>query len=121
MCGHDIGADLGCNYYDNVIVNSISGIHPADVFTPNGDEYNETWKIEGLASYDKVTIYVFNRWGGRVWQYSGTGKEYSDANQWNGRNEKNKPVPSGTYYYVIQCSDGILGGKKVTGPVTVIR
>ena len=113
--------DLGCNYYDNVIVNSISGIHPADVFTPNGDEYNETWKIEGLASYDKVTIYVFNRWGGRVWQYSGTGKEYSDANQWNGRNEKNKPVPSGTYYYVIQCSDGILGGKKVTGPVTVIR
>ncbi len=113
--------DLGCNYYDNVVINSISGIHPADVFTPNGDEYNETWKIEGLASYDNVTIYVFNRWGGRVWQYSGTGKDYSDANQWNGRNEKNKPVPSGTYYYVIQCSDGILGGKKVTGPVTVIR
>ena len=114
-------SNLVCYYYDSVKINSISGIHPADVFTPNGDEYNETWRIEGLAAYDKVTIYVFNRWGGRVWQYSGSGKEYSDANQWNGRNEKNKPVPSGTYYYVIQCSDGILGGKKVTGPVTVIR
>lgn len=114
-------SNLVCYYYDSVKINSISGIHPADVFTPNGDEYNETWRIDGLAAYDKVTIYVFNRWGGRVWQYSGTGKEYSDANQWNGRNEKNKPVPSGTYYYVIQCSDGILGGKKVTGPVTVIR
>lgn len=118
---YNIDTAMVCYYYDSVKINSISGIHPADVFTPNGDEYNETWRIEGLAAYDKVTIYVFNRWGGRVWQYSGSGKEYSDANQWNGRNEKNKPVPSGTYYYVIQCSDGILGGKKVTGPVTVIR
>jgi gliding motility-associated-like protein len=111
---------LTCSYYDSVIVNSISGIKPMQVFTPNGDGKNDTWGIDGLASYDKATIYVFNRWGGRVWQYSGTGKEYS-ANEWNGRNEKNKPVPSGTYYYVIQCSDGVLGGKKVTGPVTVIR
>ena len=118
---YNIDTAMVCYYYDSVKINSISGIHPADVFTPNGDEYNETWRIEGLAAYDKVTIYVFNRWGGRVWQYSGSGKEYSDAHQWNGRNEKNKPVPSGTYYYVIQCSDGILGGKKVTGPVTVIR
>lgn len=114
-------SDLGCNYYAQVTINSISGIHPADVLLADSKSKYSKWKIEGLASYDKVTIYVFNRWGGRVWQYSGSGKDYSDAHEWNGRNEKNKPVPSGTYYYVIQCSDGILGGKKVTGPVTVIR
>ena len=91
------------------------------VFTPNSDGYNDTWGIEGLASYDNATIYVFNRWGGRVWQYSGEGRNYDGAQEWDGRNEKNKPVPSGTYYYVIQCSDGVLGGKKVTGPVTIIR
>ncbi len=111
---------LTCSYYDTVVVNAESTIKPRKVFTPNGDGHNDTWKIAGMASYDKATIYVFNRWGGRVWQYSGSGREY-DTKEWGGRNEKNKPVPSGTYYYVIQCSDGVLGGKKVTGPVTIIR
>ena len=112
---------LTCSYYDTVVVNAESSIKPRKVFTPNGDGHNDTWKISGMASYDNATIYVFNRWGGRVWQYSGTGRDYDGNREWNGRNEKNKPVPSGTYYYVIQCSDGVLGGKKVTGPVTIIR
>ncbi len=111
---------LTCSYYDTVVVNAESTIKPRKVFTPNGDGHNDTWKISGMASYDNATIYVFNRWGGRVWQYSGSGREY-DTKEWDGRNEKNKPVPSGTYYYVIQCSDVVLGGKKVTGPVTIIR
>ena len=98
---------LTCSYYDTVVVNAESTIKPRKVFTPNGDGHNDTWKIAGMASYDKATIYVFNRWGGRVWQYSGSGREY-DTKEWDGRNEKNKPVPSGTYYYVIQCSDGVL-------------
>ena len=117
---HISDTSMTCSYYDSVLINSDSRIKPMQVFTPNGDGKNDTWGISGLESYDKATIYVFNRWGGRVWQYSGAGSDYS-ANEWNGRNEKNKPVPSGTYYYVIQCSDGHLGGKKVTGPVTVIR
>lgn len=118
---YKIDTTLTCSFYDTVVINAESTIKPHLVFTPNGDSYNDTWKIAGIASYDKATIYVFNRWGGRVWQYSGTGRDYDGNREWNGRNEKNKPVPSGTYYYVIQCSDGVLGGKKVTGPVTIIR
>lgn len=117
---YSIDTTLVCYYYDSVRLNSLNGIRPAEVFTPNADGHNDIWRIEGLSSYDKVTIYVFNRWGGRVWQYSGSGRDYS-ANQWDGRNEKDKPVPSGTYYYVIQCSDDVLGGKKTTGPVTILR
>jgi gliding motility-associated-like protein len=117
---YNIDDDLTCYYTDELKVSAISGITPADVFTPNNDGANDVWRIKGLASYENVTIYVFNRWGGRVWQYSGTGADY-DANQWDGRNAKNKPLPSGTYYYVIQCSDNVLVGKKVTGPVTIIR
>ena len=116
-----IDTTLSCVFTDKLEINSIDGIKPMEVFTPNGDEYNETWRIDGLASYSNVTIYVFNRWGGRVWQYSGSGLEYSNAHEWDGRNAKNKPLPAGTYYYVIQCSDDVLVGKKVTGPVTIIR
>ena len=109
-----------CRYTDSIKVTTINGITPWDVFTPNADGQHDTWKIEGLSSYEHVNIYVFNRWGGRVWQYSGSGIDY-DANQWDGKNAKNKPLPSGTYYYVIQCSSDKLGGKKKTGPVTIIR
>lgn len=116
-----IDTTLSCVFTDKLEINSIDGIKPMEVFTPNGDEYNETWRIDGLASYNNVTIYVFNRWGGRVWQYSGSGLDYSNAHEWDGRNAKNKPLPAGTYYYVIQCSDDVLVGKKVTGPVTIIR
>ena len=116
-----IDTTLSCVFTDKLEINSIDGIKPMEVFTPNGDEYNETWRIDGLASYSNVTIYVFNRWGGRVWQYSGSGLDYSNAHEWDGRNAKNKPLPAGTYYYVIQCSDDVLVGKKVTGPVTIIR
>jgi gliding motility-associated-like protein len=117
---YHIDTTLSCSYTDKLEINSINGIKPMEVFTPNGDEYNETWGISGLSSYANVTIYVFNRWGGRVWQYSGSGPDY-EAHKWDGRNAKNKPLPSGTYYYVIQCSDDVLVGKKVTGPVTIIR
>ena len=117
---YNIDDELTCYYTDELKVNAISGIKPMEVFTPNGDEWNQEWEIAGLSSYTNVTIYVFNRWGGRVWQYSGSGLDY-ESHKWDGRNAKNKPLPSGTYYYVIQCSDDVLVGRKVTGPVTIIR
>ena len=112
--------EFTCYYYDSIKVNTNNGIKPADVLIPNGKSDKKEWSIEGLESYEYVNIYVFNRWGGRVWQFSGSGLDYN-ANKWNGRNAKNKPLPSGTYYYVIQCSSNELGGKKKTGPVTIIR
>lgn len=114
---------LACRYTESVDVRTVSGIKPNDVLIANGkssDTRYGKWNIEGLSSYEYVNIYVFNRWGGRVWQFSGSGLEYA-ANQWDGKNAKNKPLPSGTYYYVIQCSSDKLGGKKKTGPVTIVR
>ena len=114
---------LACRYTESVDVRTVSGIRPNDVLIANGkssDTRYGKWNIEGLSSYEYVNIYVFNRWGGRVWQFSGSGLEYA-ANQWDGKNAKNKPLPSGTYYYVIQCSSDKLGGKKKTGPVTIVR
>ena len=70
---HISDTSMTCSYYDSVLINSDSRIKPMQVFTPNGDGKNDTWGISGLESYDKATIYVFNRWGGRVWQYSGAG------------------------------------------------
>jgi gliding motility-associated-like protein/uncharacterized repeat protein (TIGR01451 family) len=72
-------------------------------FSPDGDNINDTWKISGLPSNNKLTI--FNRWGLKVYQKS----DYD--NSWNGYPNVsgtlgNQKLPQGTYYYIIEFSDG---------------
>ncbi|WP_299586027.1 gliding motility-associated C-terminal domain-containing protein [Mucilaginibacter sp.] len=98
----------------NAITASIS--IPAKVvvpntFTPNGDGYNDTWYIVGLLPYANCTVSVFNRYGSIVYRSVG----YQQP--WDGT-INGKPVPSGTYYYIIDPKNG---GEKVSGPVTIIR
>ena len=69
-----------------------------NVFTPNGDGVNETFKItaEGYSSYH---IKIFNRWGQLLFESTETN------NHWNGKvRQSNKEAPDGTYYYVIEVS-----------------
>jgi gliding motility-associated-like protein len=83
-------------------------------FTPNGDGKNELWVIEGLETYEKASVKVFNRWGHIV--YKSTGNNY---NGWDGLNLSGKDVTTGTYYYIIRLNDVL--GRAYQGDVTVIR
>ena len=68
-------------------------------FSPNGDGVNDTFKIDGLDSYENHKLMVFNRWGNKVLQT----ENYN--NDWDGYwNEKR--LPFGTYYYVLELNDG---------------
>lgn len=62
-----------------------------NLFTPNGDSYNEGWIIKGAVSPLNVTI--FDRWGKEI--YSGI----SDGElAWNGKGAQK----SGLYYYLVE-------------------
>jgi gliding motility-associated-like protein len=66
-----------------------------NIFTPNMDDKNATFWIEGLFGFPNSALTVYNRWGGEVYHsddYSGN---------WDGDD-----LPSGTYYYVLNRSDG---------------
>ncbi len=80
-----------------------------NVFTPNGDGKNEKFIIGGLEKYPGSALYIFNRWGGGVYQ----SKNYN--NDWNGSD-----LNEGTYFYILEVKkpDGI---KKYKGWVTIIR
>ncbi len=56
------------------------------VITPNRDGYNDTWNISGLSEYNNVELNIFNRWGDKVYTYSGSGNEYATnpSKQWDG-------------------------------------
>lgn len=74
-------------------------------FTPNSDGKNDTWNIEALETYAQSTTNIYNRNGQRVYASIGYSKP------WDGT-LSGKPLPSGTYYYVINLKNGspILSG-----------
>ncbi|MGM0626402.1 MAG: gliding motility-associated C-terminal domain-containing protein [Bacteroidota bacterium] len=82
----------------------------ATVLTPNGDGYNDTWKIEGVNAFEKLDIQVFNRWGDAVFTFTGEGETYTDpANQWDGSYE-GKAQPFGNYIFVISADNQTFKG-----------
>jgi len=74
--------------------------------SPNGDLYNEKWIIENIelsteTRENKVSIY--NRWGSQVFEVA----DYNnDTNVFKGLNQNGGELPSGTYYYKIEFTNG---------------
>lgn len=86
------GPDSGTNHGDARDVDKI--IIP-NLFTPNGDGYNETWMISGLRSRGKYDIQIYSRQGSLLYE------SHDYANDWDGT-FKGTPLPSGTYYYIFR-------------------
>lgn len=82
-------------------------------FSPNGDQYNEFFEVQGLQAYPNSSLMVFNVWGNLVYKSEGSYK-----NDWNGK-WKGKDLPSGTYYYLIHLNDP--SGTKYSGWLQIHR
>lgn len=86
-------------------------INVPSFFTPNGDGYNDYWVISGLYHYPDAEIEIFDRFGKKLYQFSGS--EFG----WNG-NYMGLPLPSDTYWYTIRLKEDL---KPLTGNVTIKR
>ncbi|HEY4786627.1 MAG TPA: gliding motility-associated C-terminal domain-containing protein, partial [Bacteroidales bacterium] len=82
-------------------------------FTPNGDGINDYWEIGNAEGYPDLQVEVFNRWGSKV--YSSRGYD-NDTKKFDGTLH-GKPLPMGTYYYIIN----IPGSDLKKGTVTIVR
>lgn len=102
---------VGCEKTETVTITVLNDLIVPNGFTPNGDNVNDTWEIEGLRAYPNVFIQVFNRWGTLV--FSSKGYTESWAGQYNGA-----PLPTGTYYYTL--SSDILE-QPLSGSVSIFR
>lgn len=89
------------------------GIHIYSGFTPNGDNRNDSWVIDGIEEFPNNSVYIFNRWGDRVWE-----KSNYDNNTvlWQGTNLKEEKLPDGTYFYLVT-----IDSKKYKGWVELTR
>jgi len=110
-----------CGDADTIIIvvspEQIEDLLIPDVVTANDDNYNDTWRIQGIQAFDDVVIYIFTRWGDEVFQFVGTGDEYAERqNQWDGT-WKGKELPFGTYVYILELNHE----DTYKGTVTLIR
>lgn len=70
--------------------------------TPNGDNNNESWILDGIDSLTN-SVSIFNRWGDLVWH----GDNYDNVNiVWVGENNKGVELPPATYFYIIYAKGG---------------
>lgn len=105
----------GCKNKDSVTVTVVPYcIKPLNAFSPNGDGINDVWLVTNDNCTTNIRAFVYNRYGSEVY------KSANYQNDWNGT-YKGKPLPDGTYYYVLEFT--LLTGTKITlkGNVTLVR
>ena len=86
-----------------------SCIEMPNTFTPNGDGTNDTWNLD-FSSYGSAHLTIYSKWGKIV-------REFNEVNiSWDGIFE-GKPLPAGTYYYILELGNGVVQN----GPVTIVR
>ena len=89
-----VTGSTGCS--DTITVNYVVDalILAPNVFTPNGDNVNETLKFKNLEFFSTNNLTILNRWGIKIFE-----KE-SYKNDWNGGN-----FVDGTYFYILSVPD----------------
>ncbi len=81
-------------------------------FTPNGDGYNDIWDLSALQGCTNLDVKIFDRYGRYLYQIK------TNNLKWDG-NINGKPLPNGTYWYVMEFNDGATPILK--GHITIRR
>ncbi len=89
-------------------------ISAPNAFSPNGDGINDTWRLQVRGIITEYVLTVFNRYGQPVFT------THDAAKQWDGA-VNGKPLPVGTYYYLIQGKDNNGRPVKQSGYVVILR
>lgn len=102
-----VTTEFGCVYTDSFEVLSTTCMIPRGI-SPNGDGKNDEFDLSAL-SVKKLEI--FNRYGQEVYSKS------NYTNEWVGQTDNGNELPTGTYFYMIERSNG----ESLTGWVYINR
>ncbi|WP_235922050.1 T9SS type B sorting domain-containing protein [Flavobacterium phycosphaerae] len=88
-----------------------------NAFTPNGDGVNEYFDIEfiDLPCHQPNSVEIYNRWGVLVYEtknYDNNTRKFTGVSEGRSTVSKSDELPAGTYFYILQYSDG--NGNTVT-------
>jgi gliding motility-associated-like protein len=87
-------------------------IDAPNIFTPNGDGINDTWRVSKLSYYPACIVEIYDRSGKMLFR-----SQPGYPIPWDGTFNK-LPIPIGTYYYRVKLNQEL---PFVSGSVSVIR
>lgn len=100
---------------DNVVL-PCSKLIVHNAFSPNGDNRNEYFKIDGLTDCSSDnTVEIYNRWGVKVFEtnnYDSNGNVFKGYSEGRVTMAKDKMLPTGTYFYILNIK--YMGAKPQT-------
>ncbi len=74
--------------------------------SPNGDNRNDYWRIDGIEAFPNNRVRVFDRFNNLIFETTGYNNE---ENNWRGQTNHSMisgNVPEGSYYYSVDLGDG---------------
>lgn len=83
-------------------------VYVPNVFTPNGDSFNQFFEIRNIQLYRNSRLIIFDRWGMTVFESDGY------VNDWD-----SDDLVSGVYFYILTLNRG--GAKPVKGWLSIVR
>ncbi len=89
-----VTTDLGCLDTLNQIVNVVEGVIVPNVFTPNGDGFNDEFNVR-TSDMGPFAMAIYNRWGNIVFE------TVAPEIKWDGTTRAGVAAPAGTYFYTI--------------------
>ncbi len=78
-------------------VDLVSFLTVPNVFTPNGDNRNDVFKLDAI-NMGEIYMVIYDRWGLKMFESTDTGKM-----SWDGKTKSGNTVTDGTYFYVIKA------------------
>ena len=105
---------LGCLVEDSVYIpkNNNLCIDPVNAFSPNSDQYNDTWIIDNMDLYPDSELKIYNKWGNLIHQQNGL------YQPWDGTTN-GQALPSDTYYWILNLN--YPDRDVLKGNITIIR
>ena len=76
-------------------------IAPMKGFSPNGDNKNDFWRIDGIEGFPTNTVKIFNRWGGQIAEISGYD---NNEHVWMGESKDIRAGIESTYFFIISAA-----------------
>ncbi|MFV0593763.1 MAG: Ig-like domain-containing protein, partial [Draconibacterium sp.] len=86
-----------------------------EIFSPNGDNNQDYFRIKCIENYPDARIVIYNRWENKVYEkehYGNTDKWGLTDAWWDGYSEHGwtlgkEQLPEGTYFYILFLNDGV--------------
>jgi gliding motility-associated-like protein len=112
--------DNGCTDTTNRVVTLTETqlLYVPNTFTPDGNEYNQTWFPVITADFDpyEYSCFIYDRWGELIWE------NHNHLVGWDGKRMNGTSIQEGVYTWKILIKSPYRDERKAfTGHVTLLR